>query len=849
MLEGIVLGLASLWHGTPMPFFEETATLPAATFAMQTDAPWNAVTLFSQEKTLPPAVEFLHPETNEWTAWEPSEDNPGTLQLLFFSDPRHSLKLRTETETPVVFHFFNTHRPGENLVAQLGANDQTLLNNKNLPESLQFPEGMSPRFFTRSEWGADESLRWESTLRTKLKPGQILRRWFHPEIAVVPPKYKPETIRTEENGERLFWPIKESPKIEKFVIHHTAENEDSRARRYSPKELLRAIYFYHTVTNGWGDIGYNYIVDKQGNIYEGRSGGPRSVGAHTAYHNVGSVGICLMGNFQYESPTDAQIHILSLLLADLSDRLEVDPLGRTDFLGKNSYNVSGHSQVARYGHGTACPGKNLLEMLPLIRLQTKQYLELLEEFRDQGPKGKDFLSKSTVAPQVYAEKKFVRAEKKLPFEPDSILNPTQVQRKDTVMLQARARNNTDKTWLKGTSLAVENVPEGSTIGKFYLSEDTRPGSRGIFQSELQVKKTPNGLYYLKLSPTFLADEVFESLFAKMQFFVPFQVSGDKSLIRGGRENFVRQGPTIKKNDPAVVQAENRTAENAPPTKIKIAGFDDRFAEITADKSVGLWTGSEKIAEIPAFTAVKVFTHLVDGKFPRIRVKIEGIEKPIERSGLANLSLKTTGTLTIENYQHPQFGSAQTPYNQFRDVLHLYPEQDESLLVVNELSIEKYLWGLGEEPSTEPETKRHVIHILARSYALVYSTTREKFPTDLYDLEDDPRTSQLYLGKMWENYHTEQKSLVQETAGEVLTKDGVPVIGPYYTQSDGRSINPWKSQYPWARERELPYDKGLEKKGHGVGLSGNSARVLAEQGKSAKEIIDYFFEGLEVQKVY
>jgi hypothetical protein len=851
MLENLILGVASLVSGPPTPFFEKEISFPAATFELSTEKPWNAVTIFTPDGSPAPELKFFDERSGEWLEWETSEENESVLEMIFLADPVRSLQLRSDVKKEVIAHFFNSRIPGENLVAQLGNDDQSLLSNQNLPDDLQFRTSHSPKFFSRADWGADETLRLESTLKRKLKPGQILKRWFHPEIAIVPAKYKPVTTQTEnENGQRLFWPIKQSPEIEKLIIHHTAENESSQSRRRSPKELMRAIYYYHTVTNGWGDIGYNYVIDKQGNIYEGRAGGPKSVGAHVAYHNVGSIGICLMGNFQYEQPTAAQQHVLSLLMADLAIKFDVDPLGRSDFLGTNSYNISGHRHVARHGHGTACPGKNLVDKLPEIRTQTEEYRKLLQEFYDQGPKGRDFLSKSRAAPNVLAsEKKFAVPKKEPLFSPLPILKTKLLQRNQSAVIEVEARNTSQLTWEKDSALEVSNVPDGMTVGKLYLVEKTNPGRVGRFRTEVNVKNTPNGKYFLRLNPIFLEEKLFPNQLAELQFDFPLQVSGDVKLVRGGRSNFVRNdAPIVTKKSAPEIEKNNSAVENAPKTKIKIAGFDQHFAEVISDQSVGLWSGAKKIAEIDAYVPVKIFTY-TDGSSIRIKVKVDAIEEPIDVNSLRELSMKTSGALTIENYRNPRFGTGNIPYNQFRETLHFYPQRDESLLAVNELSIEKYLWGLGEEPSTEPETKRHTIHVLARSYALVYSTSRRKFGTDLYDLEDDPRTSQLYLGKMWENYHSEQKDLVQQTAGQVLVKNGTPVIGPYFTQSDGKSINPWASQYPWCRVRELPYDAGLVKKGHGVGLSGNSARVLAEQGKSMEEIVDYFFDGLEIRKMY
>jgi peptidoglycan hydrolase-like amidase len=262
----------------------------------------------------------------------------------------------------------------------------------------------------------------------------------------------------------------------------------------------------------------------------------------------------------------------------------------------------------------------------------------------------------------------------------------------------------------------------------------------------------------------------------------------------------------------------------------------------------IWKNSrEKIAKIPAYTPIDIFFNKVGEK--NISLKVG--EKNWKFSARDKVTFSSAGFLEMLRYRNQRFGSDKIRYNKFRGKLHFKAEENSHLIAINELPLEQYLWGLGEEPSHEPLNKKHTVFILARSYAYVYSGKRRKFNRYDYDLEDDPRTSQLYLGYDWERYHADQKEIVAKTKGQVLysVKEKRAVIGPYFTQSAGYSVNPWRSQYPWARERTLPYDKGLQQRGHGVGLSGNSARILAEKGATVQEIIDYFFDGLSLKRVY
>ena len=68
--------------------------------------------------------------------------------------------------------------------------------------------------------------------------------------------------------------------------------------------MMRSIYRYHAVSRGWGDIGYNVIVDKFGRRWEGRAGGLAStvVGAHAGGFNSGTFGVSMLGNYESVNP-------------------------------------------------------------------------------------------------------------------------------------------------------------------------------------------------------------------------------------------------------------------------------------------------------------------------------------------------------------------------------------------------------------------------------------------------------------------------------------------------------------------------------------------------------------------
>ncbi|HPN67157.1 MAG TPA: N-acetylmuramoyl-L-alanine amidase [bacterium] len=159
----------------------------------------------------------------------------------------------------------------------------------------------------------------------------------------------------------MFWDDDmEHKNIQQIVIHHTAGNDNSPL---DPAAVIRGIYYYHTVTNGWGDIGYNYIIDQYGNVYEGRKGGLGVVGAHAYGFNSGSVGISVLGNYETVEPSSNSIDGLINTIAYVSFQTGLDLTKQAEINGKKYNTIVGHRDV----QATACPGENFYQLLSQIR--------------------------------------------------------------------------------------------------------------------------------------------------------------------------------------------------------------------------------------------------------------------------------------------------------------------------------------------------------------------------------------------------------------------------------------------------------------------------------------------------
>ncbi len=157
------------------------------------------------------------------------------------------------------------------------------------------------------------------------------------------------------------------------LVHHTAGRNG-----YSAAEapaIVRAIELYHVKGNGWNDIGYNFLVDRFGQVYEGRYGGIERnvVGAHAEGFNTGSVGVAVVGEYSSLAIAAKARDSLARLLAWRLDVAHVDPASTLSFIsGGNARFPAGLPVFLRAVSGhrdagfTDCPGAALYKLLSSI---------------------------------------------------------------------------------------------------------------------------------------------------------------------------------------------------------------------------------------------------------------------------------------------------------------------------------------------------------------------------------------------------------------------------------------------------------------------------------------------------
>ncbi len=151
--------------------------------------------------------------------------------------------------------------------------------------------------------------------------------------------------------------------VEAGFVHHTVTlNGYSRAE---VPGILRSIYAFHVNSRGYRDIGYNFLVDRFGRVWEGRAGGVERavVGAHTFGYNHVAFAASAIGTYSGAAPSPAMLDAFTELFAWKLGMHGVDPLASIRLEGRQVRTVSGHRDV----NSTECPGGRLYDELPQLR--------------------------------------------------------------------------------------------------------------------------------------------------------------------------------------------------------------------------------------------------------------------------------------------------------------------------------------------------------------------------------------------------------------------------------------------------------------------------------------------------
>jgi hypothetical protein len=211
----------------------------------------------------------------------------------------------------------------------------------------------------------------------------FVRSFTEPGVAVAAPAGATRVLSRQDwaaDENIMRWVPRYPQRVLKAVVHHTVTSDGGT----NVAAEIRAIYYYHAITRGWGDIGYNYLVDKYGNVWTGRQGGDATEAGHAYGWNKGSIGIAAIGTFTTKAPTSAMVGAIANIIGMKFTQFGVQPFGSDTFVHQeqapdgswinvtsNPPNVQGHRDCnyiqSQYGGQTACPGNGLYNQLTNVR--------------------------------------------------------------------------------------------------------------------------------------------------------------------------------------------------------------------------------------------------------------------------------------------------------------------------------------------------------------------------------------------------------------------------------------------------------------------------------------------------
>ncbi|MBI4975283.1 N-acetylmuramoyl-L-alanine amidase [Candidatus Peregrinibacteria bacterium] len=328
----------------------------------------------------------------------------------------------------------------------------------------------SKNIISRSEWGADESYRYLSDNTVDPVLIEINPDYYE--------KYKTEleyakVVDKDQQGNKYKWPLQYPKKVKKFIIHHTA----TTGNLDNPKQAIRDIYYYHAITRAWGDIGYNYLVDLDGRVYEGRYGGESVIGAHSGPGNNGSIGIAILGNYEENDISDKIIANVSSFISQKSKLHGINPNASSLFRGQIIPNIFGHKDIM----STDCPGAYLYAKLPIIRYLADKYM-------------------------TSEKQKFVND---YDYEDTSGIYYLEPKPKEVIDVTLKLENIGKVDWNKKTFIVVDKDPAFENVLTFPTKKKdvlakmnesvVKPGDTGTFTFQIKAGKKSQ-LVYLNIAP-------------------------------------------------------------------------------------------------------------------------------------------------------------------------------------------------------------------------------------------------------------------------------------------------------------------------------------------------------------
>ncbi len=629
-----------------------------------------------------------------------------------------------------------------------------------------------------------------------------------------PKQYRLDTISRVVDNKQLLRPREYKSDKTKIIIHHTVNDVSKVTTPEEAKSMINGIFRYHTLINQRWDVGYNFIIDQWWTIYEGRWWGADVVGAHTLYNNESSIGIALLGNFEINEPTDEQLDSLIKLSTSLAKLYNINPYTKIYSHIKSSSSpyvkdVTTDSIMWHKDSGiTACPWGNLYNKIPQIQKSIYENLK---------------------AQNILPREKPLR--KVIPNDKEYIL----YENSTTLLLPIESNVPIIRCTSTATNIIVSCTQNNSKELKLVVS---KKDNSKLADRDININITTKGLnpnLRTRIHVSRNSDQLLELEDRRKNYIekygAPTTPVASKKIKEQINISTVRE---LAKNDVTVLLYEASTTLPQRDILCQDCLVEDGSGNIYTDKSFSVINQQDNI-----FYQSKTTSWTIQS---------------------LHITPKTQDRATfILNYPRVSFNG--TAWNNFYGTLTLdkqpiklldQPDIRSQYVLTNTLPLDLYMRWIIESNDSEPLEKNKAMSLISKNYILFYLHPSHRHPSipewASYNAVDDARIFQKYAGAGVDLTLTKRRQALEATANQVVTYDGNLVILPYF------SCSAWftrSAQEKWWRQ-DTPYLTSVydpapcnDFNGHGVGLAGNWAKFMANNGSSYEDIIQYFYPGVSL----
>ncbi len=329
--------------------------------------------------------------------------------------------------------------------------------------------------------------------------------------------------------------------------------------------------------------------------------------------------------------------------------------------------------------------------------------------------------------------------------------------------------------------------------------------------------------------------------------IPVEVTSDAKDVNGARPKVDTKSTTGTETAGGVYK-ENIIAEE-PTMRVGVLIVDeetDNEVIVSSATTMSIKdTDGNLLAEVAAGKEVTAY-YMVDKK--KYYYEIDGEERKTNLP-IRFVPSEVNAVLTVTNFDRRATRGSAFADNQFRNILEIrHNDTKERTWLINELSMEPYLWGLAETSNSSPAEFQKALMTAARTYGYYHFTRNTKHDAEGFTV--DAYADQVYKGYGQELRNPTVVTAVNDTKGIIVIYGGDIAITAYFSRSDGRTRDwseVWGGNVPWSKSVAVPWDVGKTLWGHGVGMSASGALGMANDGWIYDKILKYFYTGVELEK--